>query len=94
MPELVAILSAKQEEDYENKKFFAALQGVDIDKNASKGTDAWERIKAKAFSGGRSSDPNDVMSLQGANAKRKGFGIGLGLEAVSIDADGEVTRIG
>lgn len=94
MPELVAILGAKQEEDYENRKFLAALQGVDIDKNSSKGADEWERIKAKAFSGGKSTNPKDVLSLQGANAKRKGFGIGMGLDAVTIDASGEVTKIG
>ena len=94
MPELVAILNAKQDEDHENRKFLAALQGVDIDKNSSKGADEWERIKAKAFSGGKSVNPKDVLSLQGANAKRKGFGIGMGLDAVAIDADGQVTKIG
>lgn len=94
MPELVAILNAKQDEEHENRKFLAALQGIDIDKNSSKGADEWERIKTKAFSGGRATDPKDVLSLQGANAKRKGFGIGMGLDAVVIDADGQVTKIG
>lgn len=94
MPELVAILNAKQDEDYENRKFLAALQGVDLDKNSSKGADKWEEIKARAFSGGNTTNPNDVMALRGANAKRKGFGIGMGLDAVTIDADGKVTKIG
>ena len=40
MPELIAILEAKQKEDYENKKFFAALKGVDIDKNKTSAADA------------------------------------------------------
>ena len=46
MPELVAILEAKREQDHINRKFSAALQGVDIDKNKVSG-DEWERLKAK-----------------------------------------------
>ena len=80
MPELVAILSAKNDEDYEHKKFLAALKGIDIDKNASEGKDAWERIKAKAFSGGSTDNPNDIVALQGKAAARAGFGIGNGLD--------------
>jgi len=95
MPELVAILEAKQEEDYQNKKFMAALQGVDIDQaNAQKQGSTWEEIQARVYSGGKTSNAKDVMALQGKNAKRKGFGIGLGLDAVSIDGDGTVTKIG
>ena len=47
MPELIAILTAKQEEDYQNKKFFAALKGVDLDSNSSSGQEKWEEIKNK-----------------------------------------------
>ena len=95
MPELVAILEAKNEEDYENRKFLAALQGVDLDSASSqKQGSTWEEIKARAFSGGTTSNPKDVMALKGRNAKMKGFGIGLGLDAVTIDGDGEVTKIG
>ena len=95
MPELVAILEAKNEEDYENRKFLAALQGVDLDNaSAQKQGSTWEEIKARAFSGGATSNPKDVMALKGRNAKMKGFGIGLGLDAVTIDGDGEVTKIG
>ena len=32
MPELIAVLEAKNKEDYENKRFMAAIQGVDIEK--------------------------------------------------------------
>jgi len=86
MPELVAILDAKNNTEYENRKFLAALQGVDIDKgNSSSGQEAWERIKAKAFSGGKTSNPDDIVSLQGASAKRAGFGIGEGLDYEVID---------
>jgi hypothetical protein len=44
MPELIAILTAKQEEDYQNKKFFAALKGVDLDNSAGAGKEKWEEI--------------------------------------------------
>jgi len=80
MPELVAILSARNNEDYENKKFLAALKGIDIDKNASEGKQAWEKIKAKAFSNGNTDNPNDIVALQGKAAARAGFGIGNGLD--------------
>jgi hypothetical protein len=86
MPELVAILNAKSKQEYEDRKFFAALQGVDMDKdNSSEGQEAWERIKAKAFSGGKTTDPNDIVSLQGNAARKAGFGIGEGLDYEVID---------
>jgi hypothetical protein len=81
MPELVNILSTKRELDYDEKKFVAALQGVDLDKNNGKNPqDAWEKMKARVFSGGATDDPNDVLSLQGQKAKSLGFGIGMGLD--------------
>jgi len=80
MPELFEVLRAKRESEYEHKKFLAAMQGVDLEKNSSKGQEEWERIKAKAFSKGKVSDPNDIISLQGHSAKRAGFGIGEGLD--------------
>jgi len=80
MPELVAILEAKHKEDYENKKFFAALKGIDIDGSSKKQINPWEAMKAKLYSGGQTSDPNDILSLQGHSAQRAGFGIGMGLD--------------
>jgi hypothetical protein len=80
MPELIAILQTKSKEDYENKKFFAAIQGVDIDKNNAKSHDAWEQMKARVYSKGKTSDPNDILALQGDAARRAGFGIGHGLD--------------
>jgi hypothetical protein len=80
MPELMAILSSKRELDYEEKKFLAAIQGVDLDKNSDRGQKEWEDLKARVFSGGKATDSNDVLSLQGQNAKRYGFGIGMGLD--------------
>jgi hypothetical protein len=32
------------------------------------------------FSRGRATDSNDVLSLQGINAQKAGFGIGMGLD--------------
>ena len=84
MPELVAILDAKNQEDYENRKFVAALQGVDIDKNKTSAADAWERMKAKAASKGKTTDPKDITTLRGKNAARAGFGIGAGLDYEAI----------
>jgi len=79
MPELTAILSSKRDLDYQEKKFFAAIQGVDLDKNTKKNNE-WEQMKARVFSGGTTSDPNDVLSLQGQTAAKAGFGIGMGLD--------------
>lgn len=84
MPELVTTISAKRELDYQEKKFLAAIQGVDLDGDKQKGEDAWEAMKARVFSRGASSDPNDVLSLQGANAAKAGFGIGMGLSYEKI----------
>lgn len=78
MPELTATLESKRELDYQEKKFFAAIQGVDLDEQSGK-SNAWEEMKARVFSGGASSDPNDILSLQGSNAAKAGFGLGNGL---------------
>lgn len=78
MPELISTLEAKRDIDYQSKKFMAAIQGVDIDKNTTK-SNAWEEMKARVFSGGKAADPNDVLALQGINAQKAGFGIGMGL---------------
>ena len=80
MPELVEILSTKQKEDYEYRKFLAAMQGVDIDKNSANAQDKWEELKARVYSKGQTSNPKDILALQGNAAKRAGFGIGHGLD--------------
>jgi hypothetical protein len=81
MPELMLTLESKREFDYQEKKFFAAIQGVDIDKNSGNkgGGNKWEEMKAKVFSGGKAANSNDVLALQGVNAQKAGFGIGMGL---------------
>lgn len=78
MPELTATLNAKREADYAEKKFLAAIQGIDLDKQSNK-SNAWEDMKARVFSKGQAKNADDVLSLQGANAKKAGFGIGMGL---------------
>lgn len=85
--ELVSIVSAMRELDYEEKKFLAAMQGVDLDSetNKDRGQKEWEDMKARVFSGGAASDSNDILSLQGQNAKKAGFGIGFGLEYEKIE---------
>jgi hypothetical protein len=79
MPELLATLNSKRELDYHEKKFLAAIQGVDLEGDKKKEENAWEKMKAKVFSNGATSDPNDILSLQGTGAARAGFGIGMGL---------------
>lgn len=89
MPELLSTISFKRELDYEEKKFIAAIQGVDLDKNnrnapSAQGQDAWEAMKAKVFSKGKTSDPNDIVSYQGSKAAKAGFGINNGLSYTNV----------
>lgn len=83
MPELTSILAAKRENDYSERKFLAALQGVDLDEASGNESEnpqkAWEDMKARVFSGGAATDSNDITSLQGFSAEQAGFGIGQGL---------------
>lgn len=79
MPEIVVTLGAKRDLDYQEKKFLAAMQGIDLDKQSGKNNE-WEEMKARVFSNNGTTDPNDVLALQGQNAARAGFGIGMGLD--------------
>jgi hypothetical protein len=36
-------------------------------------------MKARVFSGGATDNPDDILALQGQNAQKAGFGIGMGL---------------
>ena len=84
MSELTATLAAKRELDYSDKKFQASIQGIDLDKNVGK-SNPWEDMKARVFSKGATSNANDVLALQGANAQKAGFGIGMGLDYQKLD---------
>jgi hypothetical protein len=80
LPEIFMTLESKREIDYQEKKFLAAIQGVDLDKNSGNAPEnKWEQMKARVFSGGKAKDGNDVLALQGVNAQKAGFGIGMGL---------------
>jgi hypothetical protein len=81
MPELVEILVAKRKKEHMDRKFLAALQGHDLgDGEEEKKQVTFEDIKARVFSGGQAKDANDILALQGINARQAGFGIGAGLE--------------
>lgn len=80
MSELIQLVSSRRELDYEEKKFFAAIQGVDLDKGNDRGQKEWEDLKARVFSKGKATDSKDILALQGENARQAGFGIGFGLE--------------
>jgi len=79
MAEIIATLKIKRDLDYSQKKFLAAMQGVDLDKASGK-QDAWQEMKARVFSKGKAANAKDVLALQGANAQKAGFGIGMGLD--------------
>jgi hypothetical protein len=85
MPELIATLGSKRDLDYQEKKFMAAMQGVDLDKESGKESNAWEEMKARVFSGGQTNDPNDILSFQGTKAEQNGFGLGIGLKYEKIN---------
>lgn len=86
MPEIISTLGSKRDLDYQEKKFLAAIQGVDLDKNNGGGQqNKWEEMKARVFSGGQTGDPNDILSYQGTKAQQNGFGIGMGLNYEKIN---------
>jgi hypothetical protein len=83
--ELMQILSITRDLDYEEKKFLAALEGINLDEQSGKdsgevrGQQEWENLKARVASGGAATDSKDILALQGTAAGRAGFGIGMGL---------------
>lgn len=83
MTELVTTISSRRELDYSEKKFLAGIQGIDLDQDNNK-SNAWEEMKARVFSGGKASNANDIVALQGVNAVKAGFGIGMGLDYVDM----------
>ena len=88
MAELVAILEAMRESDYADKKFAAAMQGVDLDKQTGrrsrpsepKGSSTFEDIQARVSSGGLAKDADDILSMSGQYGARKGFQIGKDMD--------------
>lgn len=90
MAELVSILEAMNEKEYSDKKFAAAMQGVDLDKETGrknrpkqaeqKKASTFEDIQARVFSGGMAQDANDILSLQGSLGAKQGFQIGRDMD--------------
>ncbi len=83
MAELVSTIGSRRELDYNEKKFLAGIQGIDLEKDTNK-SNAWEDMKARVFSGGKAKNANDIVALQGVNAVKAGFGIGMGLDYVDM----------
>jgi hypothetical protein len=81
MPELLQTISMKRELDHIEKKFLAAMQGVDLDKG--KEEDKWQEMKNRILYKGKSED--DITTLTGQRANNAGFGIGLGLDYETIN---------
>jgi hypothetical protein len=77
MPELIQTLKSKQKAEHSERKFLAAMQGVELEDNEEKTGPTFEDIKARAL--GINTSPDDVVSLQGSLAADAGFGIGAGL---------------
>lgn len=80
MPEILSTLGSKRELDFEEKKFMASIQGIDLEGGKDEEVDPWEAMKARVFSGGKTDNPNDIVAYQGATASKAGFGIGMGLD--------------
>lgn len=86
LEELMKILETIRDLDYQEKKFSAALKGIDLDEQTGKndaevkGQQEWENLKARVYSRGATTDANDILSMQGQNAASAGFGIGFGLD--------------
>ena len=59
--ELQAILEASREKEHRSMKFFAALKGIDLDKNGNHDSrDRVQQIKERVAAQQRGEDPNKV----------------------------------
>jgi len=76
MPELISVVNAMTEKDFEDKKFFAQIEGIDIDSGSSNGK-TFEDIRREAL--GDDPTTNDIINLKGKLAKETGFGVDQGL---------------
>ena len=78
MPELIQTLKSINKKDFDNRKFLAGMQGVDLGEGEQedKGS-TFEDVRRRAL--GINASGDDVVSLQGEFAQEAGFGIGAGL---------------
>jgi len=84
MAELNATLAAKRDADYQQQKFHAALQGVDLDSQSGKPEDeepkTLQDIANKMAAKETGTSTSDIVTLRGAEAMSAGIGIGNGLD--------------
>lgn len=88
LPELFSLLEAQNKKIYDDRRFFAAIQGIDLDKNQApqkSSTDNKshiERVKERIAkrTGQPVRDANDITNFTGQRAKEAGFGIGMGID--------------
>lgn len=70
LAELEKLLEAKRDQDFQNKKFAAALKGVDLDEPSEKDAPTFEDIKRRA-----------EAQLRGVSAEALEFAeIGIGIQ--------------
>ena len=76
MPELLSTLEAMREQKWQERKFSAALQGVQL---PEPGADSFDDIKRRAevIASGGNPDVDDVKNLKGGLAAKQGFGINV-----------------
>ena len=97
MSELICILEGMREKEYSDRKFTAAMKGVDLDKETGRKNKArepakegqkkvstFEDIRARVASGGRANDANDILALQGSYGASKGFQMGKDMAYASF----------
>lgn len=76
LKELIDTLEEMNKKDLEDKKFLAALQGVDLE-GGSESSKSFDDVRREAL--GDDPRTNDIVNLKGRLAKEEGFGIGNGL---------------
>lgn len=57
-------LDAKHKHEHQQRKFMAALKGIDIDEGKQEESDPWQEMKNRVF-GKRNSVKDDIMLMQG-----------------------------
>ena len=82
MPELIQTLKAMQKTEEQKRKFFASLQGINLENESTEGK-TFDEVRLKAL--GITASKDDVVSLQGPIANEAGFGIGAGLGYSKIE---------
>ena len=96
LPEIIAIIETSRKRAYEDKVFFAKINGIDMEKSspskASSGLlNAVREAMGKEKKARYELPANDITRLKGRKAREAGFGIGMGLDYEVIDANGQIT---